>query len=55
MKFTVSKSSDFWHDEDYEKEINTLEELKDFQVESGHSIIVNFEHSSIEIYDTLRE
>lgn len=55
MKFTINKSSDFWHDEDYEKEINSLKELKDFQVESGHSIIVNFEHSSIEIYDALRE
>ena len=24
MKFTVSKSSCWWHDEDYEKEINSL-------------------------------
>ena len=55
MKFTISKSSDFWRDEDYEKEINSLKELKDFQIESGHSIIVNFERSSIEIYDALRE
>jgi hypothetical protein len=55
MKFTISKSSDFWHDEDYEKEINSLDELKQFQIESGHSIIINFERNSIEIYDTLRE
>ena len=55
MKFTISKSSDFCNDEDYEKEINSLEELKDFQIKSGHSIIVNFEISSIEIYDNFRE
>lgn len=55
MKFIISKSSDFWHDEDYEKEINSLEELKQFQIESGHSIIVNFEINSIEIYNALRE
>lgn len=51
MKFTISKSSDF---KDYEKEINSLDELKQFQIESGHSIIVNFESSSIEIYDNYR-
>ena len=55
MKFTISKSSDFCNDEDYEKEINSLEELKQFQIESGHSIIVNFERNSIEIYDGYRE
>ena len=55
MKFTISKSSDLWHDEDYEKEINSFDELKQFQIESGHSIIVNFERSSIEIYDGYRE
>ncbi len=55
MKFTISRTSDWWRNEDYEKEINSLDELKQFQIESGHSIIVNFERSSIEIYDTLRE
>ena len=55
MKFTISESSDWWHDEDYEKEINSLEELKQFQIESGHPIIINFERSIIEIYDSLRE
>lgn len=55
MKFTINKSSDIWHEEDYEKEINSFDELKQFQIDSGHSIIVNFERSSIEIYDTLRE
>lgn len=55
MIFTINKSSDFWHDEDYEKEINSFDELKQFQIDSGHSIIVNFERNSIEIYDTLRE
>ena len=55
MKFTISKSSDFWHDEDYEKEINSLDELKQFQIESGHLIIISFERNSLEIYDALRE
>ena len=55
MKFTISKSSDWCNDEDYEKEINSFDELKQFQIESGHPIIINFEKSSIEIYDTLRE
>lgn len=55
MKFTISKSSDGWSDSDYEKEINSLEELKQFQIESGHSIIVNFKSNSIEIYDNYRE
>ena len=55
MEFTINKSSDWWHDEDYNKEINSFDELKQLQIESGHSIIVNFERSSIEIYDTLRE
>ena len=55
MKFTINKSSDWWHDEDYEKEINSFDELKQFQIDSGHSIIVNFERNSIEIYDALRE
>ena len=55
MKFTISKSSDLYGDNDYEKEINSLEELKQFQIESGHSIIVNFERNSIEIYDGYRE
>ena len=55
MKFTISKSSDLWHDEDYEKEINSFDELKQLQIESGNPIIINFERSSIEIYDTLRE
>ena len=55
MIFTISKSSDFCQDEDYEKEINSLDELKQFQIESGHSIIVNFKRNSIEIYDDYRE
>ena len=55
MKFTISRSSDLWHDEDYEKEINSLDELKQSQMDSGHSIIINFERNSIEIYDDYRE
>lgn len=55
MKFTITKSSDLWNDEDYEKEINSLDELKQFQIDYGHPIIVNFESSSIEIYDSYRE
>lgn len=55
MKFTISESSDIWGDKAYEKEINSLDELKQFQIESGHSIIINFERNSIEIYDGYRE
>ena len=55
MKFTISKSSDDWHDEDYEKEINTLEELEQFQRESKYRLIISFESKTIEIYDGYRE
>ena len=30
MKFTISKSSDFWHDEDYEKE-SVIYDLRDLR------------------------
>lgn len=53
MKFVVTKSSD-WGYED-EVEINTLEEMKDFQIQAQHSIIVSFYTGTIEIYDGYRE
>ena len=61
MKFVVTKSSD-WGYED-EVEINTLEELKEFQSKSNNSsLIINFcatvddkYDGEIEIYDGYRE
>ena len=55
MKFTINKTSDLWHKEDYKKEINSFDELKQFQIDSGHPIIINFKTNSIEIYNTFRE
>ena len=53
MKFVVTKSSDWDYKE--EVEINTLEEMKDFQLQAQHSLIVNFHAGTIEIYDGYRE
>ena len=53
MKFVVTKSSD-WDYKD-EVEINTLEEMKDFQIQAQHSLIVSFYAGTIEIYDGYRE
>ena len=53
MKFVVNKSSDWDYKE--EVEINTLEEMKDFQIQAQHSLIVSFYAGSIEIYDCYRE
>lgn len=53
MKFVVTKSSDWDYKE--EVEINTLEEMKDFQIQSQHSLIVSFYARTIEIYDGYRE
>ena len=53
MKFVVTKSSDWDYRE--EVEINTLEEMKDFQIQAQHSLIVSFYAGTIEIYDDYRE
>ena len=53
MKFVVTKSSDWDYNE--EVEINTLEEMKDFQLQAQYSLIVNFYAGTIEIYDGYRE
>ena len=53
MKFVVTKSSDWDYKE--EVEINTLEEMKDFQIQTQHSLIVSFYAGTIEIYDSYRE
>lgn len=61
MKFTVSKSSDWNYKETVE--INTLEEMKEFQLKHCYSnenwnncsLIVDFNNQTIEIYDTYRE
>ena len=53
MIFEVSKSSDW----DYKDTvcINSIEDLQKFQEECEHSIIINFNKMSIEIYDGYRE
>ena len=65
MKFTISKTSDIWGDNDYDVEINTLEDLEKLQkdnavpTEEGNwknpSLIIDFNNKTIEIYDNYRE
>ena len=65
MKFTISKSSDGWGDEDYDVEINTLEDLEKLQkdnavpTEEGNwrnpSLIIDFNSKTIEIYNNYKE
>ena len=49
MTFTVRRTSD-WN---YEKTVtfNTLEELKNYQLNAGVSLIINFKAHRIWIYD----
>ena len=49
MTFTVHKASN----RNYEDTAtcNTLEELKDYQLNVGASLVINFENSNILIYD----
>ena len=49
MKFTVRKASN----RNFEETaiFNTLEELKDYQLNAGASLVINFEDSNILIYD----
>ena len=49
MVFTVYKASDW----DFKETItfNTLEELKDYQLNIGASLVINFENFNILIYD----
>ena len=49
MKFTVRKASN-WNFEETAI-FNTLEELKDYQLNAGASLVINFEDSDILIYD----
>lgn len=51
MKFIVTKASDFMELHPEDVEINTLDELKDFQLKNKHSIIINFDNGIIKIYD----
>ena len=53
MTFTVHKASD-WN---YEETVtfNTLEELKDYQLNAGVSLIINFKEHEIWIYDDYME
>jgi hypothetical protein len=50
MKFKITRSSDWNYKE--EKEINTLEELIEFNKEKGNLIL---KEDEIEIYDDYRE
>ena len=49
MTFKVFKASDY----DFQTTVtfNTLEELKDYQINAGSSLIINFEELEIWIYD----
>ena len=49
MIFTVHKVSN-WNFEETAT-FNTLEELKDYQLNAGVSLVINFEDSDILIYD----
>ena len=49
MTFTVQKASDWNFKETVT--FNTLEELKDYQLNAGASLVINFENSNILIYD----
>ena len=53
MKFTVYKASDWNFKETVT--FNTLEELKDYQLNAGVSLIINFEKLEIWIYDDYME
>ena len=53
MTFKVFKASDY----DFQTTVtfNTLEELKDYQINAGSSLIINFVESEIWIYDDYME
>ena len=53
MTFTVYKASDWNFKETVT--FNTLEELKDYQLNAGVSLIINFEKLEIWIYDDYME
>ena len=53
MTFTVHKVSN-WNFEETAT-FNTLEELKDYQLNAGVSLIINFEELEIWIYDDYME
>ena len=53
MTFTVFKASDY----DFRTTVtfNTLEELRDYQIDAGVSLIINFKENEIWIYDDYME
>lgn len=65
MRFTIRKSSDMWGDDNYDVEINTLEDLEKLQKDNAvptekrnwknPSLIIDFNSKTIEIYNTYRE
>jgi len=54
MKFKVTYSSSMWDDEDEEIEINTLEDLLEFQKVKNDPIILRRDQT-LEVYDDYRE
>ena len=53
MRFTVFKASDY----NFQTTVtfNTLEELRDYQINTGVSLIINFKENEIWIYDDYME
>ena len=53
MTFTVFKASDY----NFQATVtfNTLEELRDYQINAGVSLIINFKENEIWIYDDYME
>jgi hypothetical protein len=49
MTFTIFKASNYKYKET--RDFATLEELKAFQIDAGHSLVIDFEESKIWIYD----
>ena len=53
MTFTVFKASDYYFQTTVT--FNTLEELRDYQINAGVSLIINFKENEIWIYDDYME
>lgn len=50
MKFTISKSSDGWGDNDYEKEINSLEAWSEEDEKMLNYVIIDIESLKEQVY-----
>ena len=49
MTFTIEDASDWEYQS--EKTFNSLEELREFSISEGHSLIVDFDRMVIVVYD----